>query len=122
MTFLATHYTIERWREALLWSWIVGRIGGDEDEWGEKERARAVEELGDGGGTRRPGEDGTGTQKGDMLSVFRRPRGTMDKMKDVEGQVGNLTKILFGERTGPPYNPFPPYTLTTTIARFGLGI
>ncbi|KAF8588238.1 hypothetical protein K439DRAFT_1613668 [Ramaria rubella] len=46
MSFLLTHMVVERWREALLWSWVVGRIGGDEDEWGAKEQALAWEELG----------------------------------------------------------------------------
>lgn len=27
------HYVIERHREALLWSWIVARVGGDDDSW-----------------------------------------------------------------------------------------
>ncbi|KAI0312167.1 hypothetical protein OF83DRAFT_683401 [Amylostereum chailletii] len=29
--FLFGHFLVERWREALLWSWVVGRIGTDDD-------------------------------------------------------------------------------------------
>lgn len=39
--FLALHLGVERWREALLWSFIVARIGSDGDAWGELECTRA---------------------------------------------------------------------------------
>lgn len=41
--FTMTHYIVERWREGLLFSWIVGKIGGDDDEW---DLAAALEDLG----------------------------------------------------------------------------
>lgn len=31
--FMMVHYAVERWREALLWSFIVASLGGDDDEW-----------------------------------------------------------------------------------------
>jgi hypothetical protein len=31
--FMLPQYVVERWREALLWSWAVGRLGGDDDSW-----------------------------------------------------------------------------------------
>lgn len=40
--FAMSHYTVERWREGLLFSWIVGKIGGDHDEW---DLAVALKEL-----------------------------------------------------------------------------
>ncbi|KAG8712426.1 Xanthine phosphoribosyltransferase 1 [Ceratobasidium sp. 395] len=46
LPFLATHWTVERHREALLWSWVVARIGGDDDEWGPAQSAQAWRELG----------------------------------------------------------------------------
>ncbi|GBE85251.1 3-O-alpha-D-mannopyranosyl-alpha-D-mannopyranose xylosylphosphotransferase [Sparassis crispa] len=46
--FLLSHFVVERAREALLWSWIVGRVGGLEDEWGEREASLAWAELGGG--------------------------------------------------------------------------
>lgn len=44
--FMLTHFIVERAREALLWSWVVGRIGGVDDSWGEQEAAQAWRELG----------------------------------------------------------------------------
>ena len=46
ITFLTSHLIIERSREALLWSWIVGRVGGNKDEWGPLEKTQAWRELG----------------------------------------------------------------------------
>lgn len=40
--FAMSHFIIERWREGLLFSWIVGKIGGDHDEW---DLAIALKEL-----------------------------------------------------------------------------
>ncbi|VDC02620.1 unnamed protein product [Peniophora sp. CBMAI 1063] len=31
--FMFVHFVVERWREGLLWSWAVARMGGDDDEW-----------------------------------------------------------------------------------------
>lgn len=40
-------HVVERWREILLWSWVVGRIGGDNGEWTtDLHRTRAWTELG----------------------------------------------------------------------------
>ena len=46
MLFLMVHFMVERWREALLWSWIVARNGGLDDEWDEMSTSRAWSELG----------------------------------------------------------------------------
>lgn len=46
MSFLLTHLVVERWREALLWSWVIGRIGGDDDQWSMEQQMMAWEELG----------------------------------------------------------------------------
>jgi len=59
--FLYTHSIVERWREALLWSWAVGKHGGLEDEWTEDIKARAWQDLGG-----KPGES--------ALEVFMKPR------------------------------------------------
>ncbi|KAJ2967277.1 hypothetical protein NUW54_g13549 [Trametes sanguinea] len=40
------HYIVERAREALLWAWVVGRIGTLDDGWGDAEAERAWTELG----------------------------------------------------------------------------
>ena len=50
--FVFAHFLVERAREALLWSWVVGRIGALDDAWGEHENTRAWIELGGGDDSR----------------------------------------------------------------------
>lgn len=45
-TFLHSHYLVERWRELLLWSWVVAKIGGDDDSWTEEDMSRAWGDVG----------------------------------------------------------------------------
>lgn len=52
MLFLMAHFVVERWREALLWSWTVAKHGGVEDEWDEEIMREAWGELGAGEGER----------------------------------------------------------------------
>lgn len=42
MAFLATHLRIERWREALLWTWAVAKVGSDEGIWGDGARRQVA--------------------------------------------------------------------------------
>ncbi|KZS99795.1 uncharacterized protein LAESUDRAFT_732875, partial [Laetiporus sulphureus 93-53] len=44
--FMHAHFIVERAREALLWSWVVGRVGALNGTWGEAEARRAWEEIG----------------------------------------------------------------------------
>ena len=44
--FLLTHLVVERAREIMLWSWIVGTIGADDDTWGTEESEKAWKILG----------------------------------------------------------------------------
>ena len=44
--FMGAHFVVERAREALLWTWLVGRIGGAADAWGLEEAQRAWREVG----------------------------------------------------------------------------
>ncbi|KAF8317669.1 hypothetical protein DL93DRAFT_2110386 [Clavulina sp. PMI_390] len=44
--FLLTHHIMERWREILLWSWAVGRVGGRSNEWTDAECTTAWIEVG----------------------------------------------------------------------------
>lgn len=46
--FVFAHFVVERAREALLWSWVVGRIGGTDDSWSPRDFDRAWAELGGG--------------------------------------------------------------------------
>lgn len=44
--FMLGHFVVERSREAMLWTWIVARIGGPADEWTQTETDKAWAELG----------------------------------------------------------------------------
>jgi hypothetical protein len=46
LAFMFGSFVVERWREALLWSWVVANIGGEGDEWGAKEKEKAWIALG----------------------------------------------------------------------------
>ena len=46
MMFMMVHFVIERWREALLWSWTVARNGRIDDKWDQEIDDLAWEELG----------------------------------------------------------------------------
>lgn len=46
MLFLMAHFLVERWREALLWSWAVAKHGGLDDAWDAAATAQAWRELG----------------------------------------------------------------------------
>jgi hypothetical protein len=48
MLFLMVHFVVERWREALLWSWTVAKHGGLDDGWDAAIMRRAWLELGGG--------------------------------------------------------------------------
>ncbi|KIJ52435.1 hypothetical protein M422DRAFT_64923 [Sphaerobolus stellatus SS14] len=50
--FLFIHTLVERWREALLWSWAVGKHGGLDDEWDDERKRQAWIDLGG-----KPGEN-----------------------------------------------------------------
>lgn len=79
-TFLHGHYLVERWRELLLWSWIVGKIGNDDDSWGEEESARAWEEL--------EGVDGY-----DLKHVYVYMRFTLEKQR-IAGHLAHAGETL----------------------------
>ena len=44
--FLLAHLVVERAREIMLWSWIVGTIGADDDTWSAEENKKAWKILG----------------------------------------------------------------------------
>lgn len=45
VTYTFVNFVIERSREALLWSWIVAKIGGENDEWNAEHTHRAWSEI-----------------------------------------------------------------------------
>ncbi|KAJ6586004.1 hypothetical protein B0H19DRAFT_1250747 [Mycena capillaripes] len=65
--FMATHFVIERHREALLWSWIVGKWGGHRGVLGRDQKKRMWREL-----------DG---REGDTLSLKKATRSTMEDIE-----------------------------------------
>ena len=46
MMYMLVHFVIERWREALLWSWVVGKHGSLDDQWTDRIMRNAWQELG----------------------------------------------------------------------------
>jgi 3-O-alpha-D-mannopyranosyl-alpha-D-mannopyranose xylosylphosphotransferase len=46
MAWLATHLQIERWREALLWTWAVAKVGDADNNWGAQARDELREMFG----------------------------------------------------------------------------
>ena len=44
--FLMVHFVVERWREALLWSWVVAKHGRLDDGWSKEEADVAWRDLG----------------------------------------------------------------------------
>ncbi|CAE6481932.1 unnamed protein product [Rhizoctonia solani] len=103
LPFLATHWMVERHREALLWSWVVARIGGDDDEWGPAQSAQAWKELG-------------GVEKKDLVDARRKARSTLheDQVASVLDSTGDAaigrSKYAFVSRDGYPY---------ASLGRFG---
>ncbi|KIJ52434.1 hypothetical protein M422DRAFT_222969 [Sphaerobolus stellatus SS14] len=102
ITFLTSHLIVERSRESLLWSWIVGRIGGDDNDWGFAEKILAWKEL--GGNPDHPEKD---------IEVSLTPRETMqhDRVKHTLSNTGlevsTRTEYRFSSLDGYPYG----YTL-----------
>ena len=61
MLFMLSHFIVERWREALLWSWVIAKHGSLRDEWSENTMKRAWADLG--------GQDGV--PEVDVQAVWR---------------------------------------------------
>lgn len=66
--FLHGHYLVERWREILLWSWVIGKIAGDDNTWTQDDADRAWEEIG-------------GTIGFETAYVNQNMRGTLEKQR-----------------------------------------
>ncbi|KAH9933272.1 hypothetical protein B0H21DRAFT_780951 [Amylocystis lapponica] len=94
--FMLAHFVVERAREALLWSWVVGRVGGTDDVWGVEEAARAWAEVGGVWG-----EEGVFVQSEwrDTLQADRIERGWR------ESGLGepSRTSYVFSSLDGYPY-------------------
>lgn len=108
MGFLVTHLRIERWREALLWIWAVGKMGNldpnEKGRWSEGARAelRSLLELSTLGGTPLVVKQERDTLK-NSDSVFR--KGAWDSPKattySFSSMDGHLPPLMLWAREGP---------------------
>ncbi|KZT09088.1 uncharacterized protein LAESUDRAFT_537492 [Laetiporus sulphureus 93-53] len=95
--FMHAHFVVERAREALLWAWVVARVGGVDGNWGEKEAAQAWAELG-------------GVLDEKELAVQSGFRDTMVKervakvLKEGGFKPQSLTSYAFSSLDGYPYS------------------
>ncbi|WVQ75949.1 hypothetical protein IAR50_005584 [Cryptococcus sp. DSM 104548] len=104
MAWLITHLRVERWREAVLWSWVVAKVGGVGGVWGEEEKDALRSVLGMA--------KGQGTDKG-QVEVSRRSRESLDDMDGLMKQAGwegpKATEYRFSSMDGHlPANPDKP--------------
>lgn len=67
---------VERWREAMLWTWAVAKLGGADGWWGAEERAAIATLLG-----KQPGTEGS-------VQVTRGPRDTLQHVATNFGHAG----------------------------------
>lgn len=90
MMFMLAHFTVERWREALLWAWVIAKHGSMDDSWGTR-TAAAWRELG-------------GAEDDDELVIKSARRETLQKERVAEnlrksGHKGEMmTTYSFCER------------------------
>ncbi|WWC59528.1 uncharacterized protein I303_102084 [Kwoniella dejecticola CBS 10117] len=80
MAWLTTNLRIERWREALLWSWIVAKIGHKNGGWNNDARSDFINTLGI------TDEHISGNQK--LLIQRRDDRKTLSDSFHADSQVG----------------------------------
>ncbi|ODN79595.1 hypothetical protein L202_03542 [Cryptococcus amylolentus CBS 6039] len=104
MAWLITHLRVERWREAVLWSWIVAKVGGVEGVWGEEQKDELRSVLGMA--------KGEGADKG-QVQISRRSRESLNDMDGLMGQAGwegpKATEYRFSSMDGHmPANPDSP--------------
>ncbi|RSH79984.1 Xanthine phosphoribosyltransferase 1 [Apiotrichum porosum] len=78
MQWLLTALRVERWREALLWTWAVANLGGANGQWGDDSRA-AIKNL---------FELGKGDEDVVQIEVHRGERKTLQSMKETFGKAG----------------------------------
>ncbi|CAE6459063.1 unnamed protein product [Rhizoctonia solani] len=92
MVFMEHHWIVERWRETLLWSWVVARgevrSKKNPDAWTEGVAQEAWKELG-------------GTMGEYNLTVQRAPRSTLENADKWSG--AKATTVSFSSLDGYPY-------------------
>ena len=121
MMFGFVHFVVERHREALLWTYIVGKLGGDKDEWGMEQQRRVWAEVGGGG-------DGTVDDSvvgGRIITVHVTERKTLDEERvraalDATGDALGGTQYQFCELCGFFRVAWPTRKPKTDISPFPL--
>ncbi|KIM33571.1 hypothetical protein M408DRAFT_19842 [Serendipita vermifera MAFF 305830] len=99
--FLFTHFVIERSREAMLWSWIVAALGGDNDEFGSAQKNAAWRIL---------TEDAKAQElERGKLQVLVERRATMEPWRvqwalDVVGDTLKASNYRFSSQDGDAYS------------------
>ena len=98
MSWLVSHLRIERWREALLWTWAVARMGGNNGMWGAEAREEIMYLL----GLEDAGEQEDEVEKDATIIVKRGPRTTFEDLKEIVDNAGwedpKYTRYYFSER------------------------
>ncbi|QRW00561.1 exopolysaccharide phosphotransferase [Ceratobasidium sp. AG-Ba] len=98
--FVAAHFIVERWREGLLWSWVVARLGGANDEWDAITSERAWMELGGGR---------NGLSKRLVVELPKRDSLSEERLEEAAAQIPGQhpstrsTKYSFTSQDGYPY-------------------
>jgi 3-O-alpha-D-mannopyranosyl-alpha-D-mannopyranose xylosylphosphotransferase len=94
IAWLVSHLGVERWREALLWSWAVAKVGGAKGIWGKEAREEVRRVMGVKEG-----------QVGGNVKITRGERKTLEDIERVTKQAGwelpEKTTYLFCERFCP---------------------
>lgn len=83
---MASH-VVERWREILLWSWVVGRLGGPHNQWDAAIRSRAWSELGSTGAEPEP-EHPSRNEAQITVTISTRETLDQDTVNNVLGRTG----------------------------------
>ncbi|KAG8929980.1 hypothetical protein FRC02_004793 [Tulasnella sp. 418] len=95
ITYMMTHFVVERWREGLLWSWIVGKLGGRNDEWDDASKA-AWKEVG-------------GSEEEAKIVVYAGQRDSVDNIVSSSTvRLNKATTIAFSSQDGYPYTGLGP--------------
>ncbi|KAF8501253.1 hypothetical protein JB92DRAFT_2976612 [Gautieria morchelliformis] len=95
--FLFSHSIVERWREGLLWSWAVAKLGGMHDEWLPADSERAWHDVG--------GQPGAS-----VVEVMKTSRRTVredvvsDNLRAAGHVLSGKTRYAFASGDGYPYD------------------
>ena len=96
--FLFSHSVVERWREGLLWSWAVGKLGGIHDEWLPENSERGWRDIG--------GDTGESVVEVKMSSRNTVQEDIVSNNLRAAGHIiSGKTKYAFGEFDGGTEHP-----------------